>query len=47
MVLAQELLEGSDKVGFDEAGEDVGGEICPVGSVGAFEGLDGLDCFSA
>lgn len=52
MVLAEELLEGCNEVGFNQAREGLGEmgvvvEICGVSSVGSFEGLNGLDCFGA
>ncbi|GER45006.1 alanine:glyoxylate aminotransferase, partial [Striga asiatica] len=47
LVLAEELLQRRFEVGFDEAREDVSGEVFRVGSVGPLERLDGLDCLDA
>lgn len=50
LVLPQEFLEGGREVGFDEAREGLGDEVVEIGGTGsveAFQGLDGLDCFDA
>lgn len=50
MVLAEELAEGGEEVGLDEAREGFGEEAFELGGVspvGSFQELDGLDCFDA
>ena len=47
VVLAQELAQGSEEVGFEEAGEEWGVIGCGGGLVSSLEGLDGVDGFDA